>query len=208
MKNEALNIRAVEDKIISLRNEKVILDTDVATLYNVETREVNQAIKNNPDKFPAGYVFEVTKTEMAALRSKILTLKTGGGRGQHAKYMPKAFTERGLYMLATILKSPQATQTTITIVDTFTKLRELGRTVSELVNTQEKEAQKLLMQKSSDLFADVIGKELQVSNTETSFELNLALVKFKHTVTQSKELEEMKKLLNEQSALIKKLTNK
>ncbi len=85
---------AVENNIIEVRGEKVILDSVVATLYGVETRVVNQAVKNNPNKFPDGYILELTKEEWTALRSKILTLKTMG-RGEHSKYQPKAFTEKG-----------------------------------------------------------------------------------------------------------------
>ena len=89
----------VEEKIITLRDQQVILDCDVAELYGVETRIINQAVKNNPEKFPQGYIFELDNHEVDFLRSKILTLKNGG-RGQHSKYPPKAFTKKGLYMLA------------------------------------------------------------------------------------------------------------
>jgi hypothetical protein len=93
----------VEEKIITLRNQQVILDCDVAELYGVATKEINQAVRNNPEKFPEGYIFKLDNQEIISLRSKILTLKNSG-RGQHTKYPPKAFTEKGLYMLATILK--------------------------------------------------------------------------------------------------------
>ena len=82
----------VEEKIITLRNQQVILSNHVAELYGVETREINQAVKNNPRKFPEGYIFQLDNQEVNSLRSKILTLKNGG-RGQHSKYTPKAFTE-------------------------------------------------------------------------------------------------------------------
>ncbi len=101
------NIIEVENKIITLRDQQVILDSDVAELYGVQTKEINQAVRNNPEKFPIGYIWELSTEETQSLRSKILTLKNLG-RGQHSKYPPKAFTEKGLYMLATILKSPQA----------------------------------------------------------------------------------------------------
>ena len=97
----------VKDKIITLRGKQVILDSDVAQLYGVETRVVNQAVKNNPDKFPKGYILTLDNQELADLRSKFLTSSWGGRR-----YAPNAFTESGLYMLATILKSERATQTT------------------------------------------------------------------------------------------------
>ena len=84
----------VEEKIITLRDQQVILDCDVAELYGVATKEINQAVKNNPRKFPEGYIFELNNQEIASLRSKFLTLKNVG-RGQHTKYPPKAFTEKG-----------------------------------------------------------------------------------------------------------------
>ncbi len=118
------NIIEVENKIITLRDQQVILDSDVAELYGVQTKEINQAVRNNPEKFPIGYIWELSTEETQSLRSKILTLKNLG-RGQHSKYPPKAFTEKGLYMLATILKSPQAVETTIAIVEAYAKLKEL-----------------------------------------------------------------------------------
>ncbi len=108
------------------------------------------------------------------------------GRGEHSKYQPKAFTEKGLYMLATILKSEKATETTIAIVETFAKIRELSRTVAELSNSPDEYAQKSLMQRSGDIIADILGDDLQTTDTETSIELNLAVLKFKHTVTKKK----------------------
>ena len=91
----------VEEKIITLRNQQVILDCDVAELYGVETKRINEAVNNNPEKFPEGYVLHLKNQEITSLMSKISTLKNTG-RGQHSKYPPKAFTEKGLYMLATI----------------------------------------------------------------------------------------------------------
>ena len=95
--------------------------------------------------------------------------------------LPKAFTEKGLYMLATILKSAQATQTTLAIIETFTKIRELSRTVNELSDLKEKQ-QKDLMQKSEKLIAEILDDDLETTETETSIELNLAVLKFKHTI--------------------------
>ena len=92
------NIIEVENKMITLRNQQVILDSDVADLYGVETKRVNEAVCNNPEKFPKGYIWELAAEEIVALRLKISTLKKTG-RGQHSKYPPKAFTEKGLYMV-------------------------------------------------------------------------------------------------------------
>jgi len=108
-------------------------------------------------------------------------------RLKHSTVLPTAFTEKGLYMLATILKSPEATQTTIAIVETFTKIRELSRTVAELSNATNKTSQKTLMQKSGEIISDILSDDLQVTDTETSIEINFALMKFKHTVKQKKK---------------------
>ena len=118
--SDIIGIREVEEKVLAIRGLDVILDRDVAELYGVETKDVNRAVKNNPDKFPEGYIIPLDSAEWEILRLKFLTLRSSGW-GQHTKYLPQAFTEKGLYMLATILKSPRATHTTIAIVETFTK---------------------------------------------------------------------------------------
>ena len=182
--SDIVKFNSVEEFIIELRGEKVILDKNVATLYGVETREINQAVRNNPNKFPEGYIIEVDKTELAALRSKILTLKTGG-RGEHTKYAPKAFTEKGLYMLATILKGERAT-TTIAIIEAFAKLRELSRTIGEMSANPDKFRQKSLMEKSGEIMADLFGDDMKTDETETEIELNFAVLKLKHTVKRKK----------------------
>ena len=118
---DVMEIETVEKMIITVRDSRVIIDRDVAALYGVETKRVNEAVKNNPEKFPDGYVFQLSRDESESLRSKFSTLKIPE-RGQHSKYLPKAFTEKGLYMLATILKSPVATQTTLAIIETVVEL--------------------------------------------------------------------------------------
>ena len=168
----------IENKIITIREQKVILDSDVAELYGVETKRINEAVKNNPDKFPDGYIIYLSMDEAIASRSKISTLK----RGENLKYAPKAFSERGLYMLATILKSPKATETTIAIIETFTKVRELSRTISQLSEQSEKSQQKSMMQKSGELISDILSDDFQTVGTETTIEFNLSVLKVKHTV--------------------------
>jgi hypothetical protein len=148
-----VKIENLEELLIELRGENILLDADVAVIYGVETKRVNEAIKNNPDKFPQGYMFELDEVEFSDLRSKISTAKFAKTR-----VVPKAFTEKGLYMLATILKSQQATQATISIVETFSKIRELSRNIKELSVVQDKAKQKSLMQKSGELIAEISMK--------------------------------------------------
>ncbi|MDR2839920.1 MAG: ORF6N domain-containing protein, partial [Paludibacter sp.] len=109
--NELIKFENVENKIMMLRNQQVILDSDVAELYAVETKRINEAVKNNFDKFPYGYILDLNEYEWENLKSKFSTSSWGGKRK-----LPNAFTEKGLYMLATILKSAKATETTIAIV--------------------------------------------------------------------------------------------
>lgn len=171
----------IESKIITLQGKWVILDSDIAALYGVETKRINEAVYNNPDKFPQGYIIELSNEEWESIRSKISTLKTKG-QGQHTKFFPKAFTEKGLYMLATILKSPQATQTTIAIIETFTKLRELGRGIKQMAETSNEEEKQQLMQQSGKIIAEMLDNDLKLSETETTIELNFAVLKLKHTI--------------------------
>ncbi len=173
----------VEEKIITLRDQQVILDCDVAELYGVETKEINQAVRNNPEKFPEGYIFQIDSQEFTILRSKILTAKFSKTR-----QFPKAFTEKGLYMLATILKSPRAVQTTIAIVEAYAKLKELSRVIAEIPKQQEnKDIQKKLVHRSGQLVEDLMSDVLPKQSSETTIELNLAMLKFRHTVHREKK---------------------
>jgi len=158
---------------------------NVAELYAVETKRVNEAVKNNPEKFPDGYMIEITSEEWISLKSKISTLKNKG-RGQHTKFIPKAFTEKGLYMIATILKSKQALEATFTIIETFAKLRDLTKVVNELSTNPEEKKQKSLMQQSGEIISELLDDDLQTSESETSIELNFAVLKFKHVVKKIK----------------------
>ena len=181
-----IKLEAVEDKIIDIRGEKVIIDADIAKLYGVETKRINEAVKNNPDKFPEGYIIELKNEEWKALRSKFSTLESEG-RGRYTKYKPNAFTEKGLYMLATILKSPQATNTTIAIIEAYSKIRNLSRNVKALIDVRDKREQKELMKKSGETIAELLDDASGATDTETSIELNLAVLKFKHTIKKKKK---------------------
>lgn len=121
----------VQNKIINVRTQQVILDTDVAELYGVHTRDINKAVKNNPEKFPQNYILVLSKKEKDELVENFHRFNSL----KHSSALPKAFTEQGLYMLATILKSSRATETTINIIDTFTKVREISRTIKAIPNT-------------------------------------------------------------------------
>jgi len=179
---QMIKIEDVQDKVLQLRNENVIIDSDVAVLYGVETKRINEAVKNNPEKFPEGYVFKLSpqeKTEVVENFDHLNQLK-------FSKVEPTVFTERGLYMLATILKGERAVQTTLLIIETFVKIRELSRTIAALPQTEDKSTQKSLMQKGGELISDILGNALNPTESETELELNFAMLKLKHKVVRKK----------------------
>ena len=175
-------IQLIESKIIQLQNKNVIIDSDVAKLYGVETKRINEAVNNNPDKFPAGYIIMISENEWDLLKSKFSTSIKGG-----KTKLPKAFTEKGLYMLATILKSPRATETTLAIIETFSKIRELGRNINQLALVNDEKARTPLLKKSGEIIAEILDNDLKLSETETTIEINFAILKFKHTVKAKKK---------------------
>lgn len=176
-----VNFKDVEKALLEIRGQRVILDSDVARLYGVNTMRVNEAVKNNPDKFPTGYIIELTKDE----KNEVIEI-FDNPKLKFSPVLPKAFTEKGLYMLATILKSPKATQTTIAIIETFAKIKELTRTVSKISESHDEQEQKGLIQHGGDILSDLLYQEIPVSGTETSVELNFAVLKFRHTIKREK----------------------
>jgi hypothetical protein len=116
------------------------------------------------------------------LKSKFST-STKGGKVK----LPSAFSEKGLYMLATILKSPKAVQATLAIIETFAKIRQLSRCIRELATVPGKTPQKALMQKSGELVAGIFDDDFQTTDTETSIELNFAVLKFKHIIKKKRK---------------------
>ncbi len=173
----------VEEKIITLRNQQVILDCDVAELYGVETKRINEAVSNNPEKFPEGYVLMLDNQEKAEVVENFDHLRNL----RFSPQLPKAFTEKGLYMLATILKSPRAVQTTIAIVEAYAKLKELSRVIVEIPQQQDdKEAQRKLLHRSGQLVEELMSDVLPKQSSDTTLELNLAMLKFRHTVHREK----------------------
>ena len=174
----------VQDKIIEIRNQNVIIDSDVAELYGVETKHVNQAFNRNHDKFPEGYVIRLNQKEKEEVVTNCVHL-------QNLKFshnLPHAFTEKGLYMLATILKSARATQTTVAIIDTFAKVRELRRGINQVQCLPENSPkQRKILEHTSQLIADLMiqDEDLEVTSAETTYEMNLAIFKIKRTVKKS-----------------------
>ena len=172
----------------------------MAELYGVETREINQAVKNNPEKFPEGYIIELNKKE----KEEVIKIFDNLGNILYSPAPPKAFTEKGLYMLATILKSPKAVQTTIAIVEAYAKLKELSRVIVEIPQQEDDTiVQKKLLHRGGQLVEDLITDLLPKKSTETSFELNLAMFKLRHSVR--REDDEKVKHLEEEVERLRKL---
>ena len=116
--NENIQIRS---QIFTIRGVQVMIDRDLARLYGVETRALNQAVKRNIERFPERFMFQLTKEEFESLRSQNVTLKNG--RGQHSKYTSYAFTEQGVTQLSTVIKSKTAIAVSIRIMDAFVAMR-------------------------------------------------------------------------------------
>ena len=129
----AIDEEIIISKIYNVRGKQVMLSYDLAELYQVETRMLNQQVKRNIGRFPERYMFQLTQNEYDRLRSQNVILK----RGQHLKYMPYAFTEHGLLMLSSVLKSSRAEKVNMLIVDTFVKIRELIFLNKDLVHQLE-----------------------------------------------------------------------
>jgi len=130
-------VESISLSIATLRDQRVILDSDLAALYGVETKRLNEQIKRNAARFPADFMFQLTDEESTALRSQFATLKTG--RGQHRKYQPYVFTEHGAIMAAMVLNSARAVEVSVYVVRAFVRLRQaaaihedLAKRLSEL----------------------------------------------------------------------------
>lgn len=179
--NHQIITTSVEERLLTIRDQQVLVDRDVAELYNVETREVNQAVRNNPDKFPEGYIFTLQQPECQQLVKNFDRFKTL----KHSTSV-KAFTEKGLYMLATILKSKKATTTTLAIIESYAKTKELARNIQAIHSETDNAKQKELIERTGELLNDIIVPEAEVTETESTVELNLVALKFKHTVRRKK----------------------
>ena len=125
--NSLLSEETIANKIYFIRNQKVMLDRDLATLYGIETKVLNQAVKRNMSRFPEDFMFQLTEIEFQNLKSQIVTSSWGGSRK-----LPSAFTEHGVLMLSSVLKSDKAIQVNIQIMRIFTKVRQMLLDTTEL----------------------------------------------------------------------------
>jgi hypothetical protein len=139
--------KKVGSKILVLRNQKVILDADLAELYGVTVKQLNQQVKRNPDRFPADFLFTLTKAEHQSLRSQIVTSNVGrGGR----RYLPHAFTEHGAIMAATVLNSKRAIEMSVFVVRAFVRMRD-ALALNHSIETKLSELEKRLDSHDGDI---------------------------------------------------------
>ena len=118
------------NKIYVIRDQKVMLDKDLAEIYNVQTKRLKEQVRRNIDRFPASFMFELTAEEHSSLRSQIATLK----RGRHSKYPPFVFTEHGILMLSSVLNSELAVKMSVQIIETFVQLRKLANNYDDIMH--------------------------------------------------------------------------
>lgn len=173
----------VKSSIVIISDTPVIADADVASLYGVETKRINEAVRNNPEKFPADYMFTLSNDEVNILRSKFSSTKVSA----KSRVLPKVFTEKGLYMLATILKSKTAVEVTFAIIETFAQVRSLKRELVELHSETDPKEQASKMQHFGRMLSDIVMPDLETAETESTLELNFFIGKIKHTVKRVKK---------------------
>ena len=184
MKKELTKIdNDIKNKIILLENKPVLLDVDVANFYNVKTKEINQAVKNNPDKFPDGYIIELTPQEANSIRSKFLTIEEDK-KGKHTKYIAKAFTEKGLYMLATILKGEVATKTTIKIIETFASFKNVVGDLNLAADTKSSSEKANYLKRAGVGLMDLLSDNIHINKKtiKTKITLDLGIIKVEREV--------------------------
>lgn len=126
--NALVYLEGIQPRIFTIRGQKVLIDSDLAKLYGIETKRLNEQVKRNRERFPEDFLFQLTNEECDSLRSQFATLK----RGQHRKYFPYAFTEHGALMAASVLNSPRAIEMSVFVVRAFVRLREILYSQKEL----------------------------------------------------------------------------
>lgn len=151
---KSIPVERIAGEILLLRGQRVMLDADLAALYGVAVKRLNEQVKRNSARFPADFMFQLTDAEISALRSQIATMKRG--RGQHRKYLPFVFTEHGAIMAATVLNSREAVEMSVFVVRAFIRLRELLS------------SNKVLAQKLVELEARLEGHDQAIADIVTA----------------------------------------
>ena len=158
-----MELELIKNSILEIRGKKVMLDMDLAKIYEVETRALKQAVRRNLDRFPEDFMFQLTKEEWSILRSQIVTLEVG--KGNHPKFLPYAFTEQGVAMLSAVLNSQRAVNASIAIMRAFVMIRQWALTYQEL-SDKLSDLEKLHNQKFNDI-DQVLKYLLQKDHSKT-----------------------------------------
>jgi len=189
---DMIKFETLESKLIGLNDTLILLDKDVAELYDIEPKRLREQLKRNIEKFPKDYAYQVSDKELQLMVSQNAT----PSKQQLGGANPWVFTEKGLYMVATILKSKNAINATFTIIETFSKIKELSRSINGIMKTTDEVAQQELAQKSNEILEEIIDIEEdvlvddedgEVIETTTKFEFNLGFAKVSRSVKKIKK---------------------
>lgn len=187
-----IKFETIENKLIKYNNDWVLLDKDVAILYEIEPKKLRQQVKRNIEKFPSDYASQLSETDLDIMVSQNVTPSKQHFGGS----LPYVFTEKGLYMVATILKSKKATEATFTIIETFAKVKELSRNINAIMKTENEEKQKELTEKSNKILEEIIeiepdiladDEDGEIVETTTKFEFNLGFAKVSRSIKRIKK---------------------
>lgn len=163
MKELTINNQAIQDKIYTIRGVQVMLDEDLAVLYGVESKRLNEQVKRNIERFPEKFRFQLTENEYEILRSQFATLRFDKGWGTHKKYLPYVFTEQGVSMLSAVLRSQTAIEVSIKIIDSFVEMRKFISSNANMFGRFERIEQRLSLhdEKFNTLFQAIENKEIK-----------------------------------------------
>ena len=171
------DIAIIENKIYEIRGQKVMLDFDLAEMYGVETKRLKEQVRRNIERFPAEFMFELTKEEVAISRSQIATLKTG--QGYNIKYLPFAFTEYGIVMLSSVLKSKTAVEVNINIIRAFVRMRQY--LLSNIPKKELEELKQRIEYLEEDITSDRESYKKQFDDLFNAFAKISAIIQSKQT---------------------------
>ena len=171
------DIAIIENKIYEISGQKVMLDFDLAEMYGVETKRLKEQVRRNIERFPAEFMFELTKEEVAISRSQIATLKTG--QGYNIKYLPFAFTEYGIVMLSSVLKSKTAVEVNINIIRAFVRMRQY--LLSNIPKKELEELKQRIEYLEEDITSDRESYEKQFDDLFNAFAKISAIIQSRQT---------------------------
>ena len=171
------DIAIIENKIYEIRGQKVMLDFDLSEMYGVETKRLKEQVRRNIERFPAEFMFELTKEEVAISRSQIATLKTG--QGYNIKYLPFAFTEYGIVMLSSVLKSKTAVEVNINIIRAFVRMRQY--LLSNIPKKELEELKQRIEYLEEDITSDRESYEKQFDDLFNAFAKISAIIQSRQT---------------------------